>query len=321
MSDKPIYQNKPLYPNLLWQRPVHLYKAEAGKVLVIAGSNQMTGSAILVCEAVFRSGTGILLLGFPESLQKVYKGILPEAMMLPLPETQNATLSQKALAPIQEQSNACDAVILGPGLSQNSETVQLVWQLIFEINKPLVLDDDGLFALIKGLQIIKGKENNAFLADYFKKKVGELVLILDPKEAHKIIQVIKPRELEGIKITESYFEDHKDKIALIISDYLNAIVLLKGPESIICEKNERLVINKSGVGNSIRLASEDVLAGVIGSFISQNPNQIFEACCTAVYLHDLTSIIAAEKNTTRNVLASDIIRFLPEAIKKAETDI
>jgi len=69
----------------LWERPVHMYKYQAGKVLIIAGSRGMAGAAVLTTEATFRSGTGILLLGFPQNLLDVYKGILPEAMTLPLP--------------------------------------------------------------------------------------------------------------------------------------------------------------------------------------------------------------------------------------------
>jgi NAD(P)H-hydrate epimerase len=79
-----IQKGNLLYPNILWQRPVHFYKAEAGKIFVLAGSAGLTGAAILTCEAIFRSGTGLLVLGFPEGLRSIYKEIIPEAMTLPL---------------------------------------------------------------------------------------------------------------------------------------------------------------------------------------------------------------------------------------------
>lgn len=321
MPNKPIYQSKPLYPDLLWQRPVHFYKTEAGKILIIAGSNNMSGSAIMACEAVFRSGTGILLLGFPESLKDICKNILPDAMMLPLPETNGATLSSKSSSQIIEKANVCDANVIGPGLSQNSETVHLIWQIIFQINKPVVLVEDGLQALIKGIQVIRSQENNLFLSDYFRKKPGDLILIIHPKEALKIIQAIKPDELKGIKLTDSYACSNKNIIALMISHYLNSIVIFKGHDNIVCGKEEQLVINKSEELKVDILGSNNILSGIVGSFISQNPNQLFEACCTSTYLYELTLKIATQEINYRNILASDLLRFLPSAIKKAESDI
>ncbi|MFA5196923.1 MAG: NAD(P)H-hydrate dehydratase [Patescibacteria group bacterium] len=321
MPNKVIYQTKPLYPKLLWQRPVHFYKAEAGKVLVIAGSKNMVGAAILTCEAVFRSGTGILLLGFPQGLKDVYKNILPEAMTLPLPETPGLTLSQKAKEEIIDQAKPCDVVIIGPGLSQNAETIQLVWELVFAIHRPIVLDADGLTALARGIEVIKSKENNRFLIDYFKKKDSKLVMTPHPGETYRLIQAIKPEELKDIKITTDYIEKHKESIAPIISHYLNGVVVLKGHDTVICEADSKIVVNKVGGPELATAGSGDVLSGIVGSFVGQNPNQIFEACCTAVYLHGMSGQLAKEKVGERSVIASDIIRFLPEAIKKAEKDI
>jgi NAD(P)H-hydrate epimerase len=312
------YQTKLLFPKLLWQRPVHFYKAEAGKVLVLAGSKGMSGAAILTCEAVFRSGTGILLLGFPESLKSIYAEILPEAMTLPLPETLSQSLAKKSEKMIIEQARSCDVVIIGPGLSSNAETVHLVWQLIFEIEKPIVLDADGLTALSKGIEIMRSKENTAFMVDFFRKKIGELVLTPHPGEAFKIIQAIKPEELRDKKINPDYIEKHKTEIAPIISNKLNAHIILKGHDTAISEPNDKLVVNKIGGPELATAGAGDVLSGIVGSFIGQNPKQIFEACCTAVYLHGLSGQIAKEKIGERSVIASDIIRYLPEAIKTAE---
>ncbi len=321
MSNKIIYQTKPLYPKLLWQRPVHFYKAEAGKVLVIAGSKNMVGSAILTCEAVFRSGTGILLLGFPESLKNIYKDILPEAMTLSLPETPALTLSQKAKDDIVAQSDACDVVIIGPGLSQNSETVQLIWQLIFAIEKPIVLDADGLEALAKGIEVIKSKENNDFLINYFNKKTGSLIITPHPGEAYKLFQAIKPDEFKDIKVTPDYIEKNKKVIVPIIAHYLNCLVVLKGHDTIICQPNGETVINKIGGPELATSGSGDVLSGIIGSFVGQNSKQIFAASCTAVYLHGAAGEIAKKMVGERSVIASDIIRYLPDAIKSAENEI
>ena len=320
MSDI-TYQTKPLFPKLLWQRPVHFYKAEAGKVMVVAGSKTMTGAAILTCEAVFRSGTGVLVLGFPEGLRKIYSEILPEAMTLPLPETPAQTLAKSAEYPILDQASACDSVIIGPGLSQNAETILLTWGVITKTKKPIVIDADGLVALAKGIEVMRSKEDLMFLKKYFSNIEGELILTPHPGEALKIYQALRPTTKSDTKITTSYIENNKDKIAPILSEHLQAYVVLKGNDTVISDRNGKIVVNKIGGPELATAGSGDVLSGIVGSFIGQNPTDIFEACCTAVYLHGLSGHMASNIVGERSLIASDIIRYLPEAIKKAESDI
>ena len=317
---KHVYQTKLLYPKLLWKRPVHFYKAEAGKVLVLAGSKGMTGAAILTCEAVFRSGTGILMLGFPESLKFIYKDILPEAMTLSLPETLSISLSKKSEQIILDQAETCDVIIIGPGLSQNPETIQLIWQLLFRIEKPIVLDADGLFALAKGIEVVRRKEDTDFLIKYFNKIPGRLILTPHPGEALKLFHAIRPTELKDEKVTTDFIERNKEKTGEILTKYLNCLIVLKGHDTIICD-HDNLVVNKTGGAELSTAGSGDVLSGIVGSFIGQNPKKIFEATCTAVYLHGLAGELGKSKVGERSLTASDIIRYLPEAIIKAESDL
>lgn len=318
--NKLINQTKPLYPKLLWNRPVHFYKTEAGRILVLAGSKGMTGAAILTCEAVFRSGTGILLLGFPKSLKTIYKEILPEAMTLELEETPSISLAKKAEEEILAQARTSDVVIIGPGLSTNAETIQLVWQIVLEIEKPIVLDADGLTALAKGIEVMRTRESTDFVVDYFKKLKGTLIITPHPGEAARILNAAKFDEYKNGKIKADYIENHKEQIAPFLADRLNAIVVLKGHDTVIAEPNGRVVINRVGGPELATAGSGDVLSGIVGSFIGQNTNQIFEAVCTAVYLHGLAGRLAKDVVGERSVLASDVIRYLPKAIKQAENE-
>lgn len=278
----------------------------------------MTGAAILTCEAVFRSGTGILILGFPEKLKSIYREILPEAMTLTLPETPSGSLAKRAQKEILEQVKASDVVIIGPGLSTNAETIQLVWELIFEIDKPIVLDADGLSALAKGIEVIRTKESVDFVRDYFKKIKNKLVITPHPGEAAKILKALKLGEFKSIK--NDYIENHKEKFAPYLADLLGVTVILKGYNTVVAEPNGRVVINRVGGPELATAGAGDVLSGIVGSFIGQNPNQIFEAICTAVYLHGLAGKIGKEKVGERSLIASDIIRYLPTAIKQAENE-
>lgn len=317
--EKLIQKDKPLYPEIIWKRPVHFYKSQAGKIFVLAGSARMTGAAILTSEAIFRSGTGILVLGFPEGLKSVYKKIMPEAMTLPLPETPGYTLSQKAKEIILEQIETFDAAVIGPGLSLNSETIHLIWELLFEIEIPLVIDADALSAFSKGLEVMRSKESIDFMKDYLKKSKSRFILTPHPGEAARILKAINHDKYA--KINASYIEGHKEEIASFMADELNSIVVLKGHDTVIAEPQGRLVTNKVGGPELATAGSGDVLSGIIGSFVGQNPNKIFESVVTAVYLHGEAGKLAKDKLGERSVMASDIIRYLPEAIKETENNL
>lgn len=315
---KILNQDKLLYTDILWQRPVHFYKNEAGKILVLAGSQGMSGAAILTCEAVFRSGTGILLLGFPKSLKVVYKEILPEAMTLELPETPSISLSKKAHGEILDQAKASDVALIGPGLSTNAETIQLIWQLLFEIESPIVLDADGLTAFAKGLEVMRAHEGLEFMEDYLHKIKNTFIITPHPGEAAKIINAAKFPDMK--KVTAKEIEDNKESYAPFLANELNSIVVLKGHNTVIAEPNGRIVRNMVGGPELATAGAGDVLSGIVASFVGQNPNKMFEGICTAVYLHSLAGKIAKEKVGERSVIASDIIRYLPEAIKMAENE-
>ncbi|MBW6431828.1 NAD(P)H-hydrate dehydratase [Patescibacteria group bacterium] len=313
---KAIYQTKLLYPEILWERPVHYYKSKAGRILVVAGSRGMAGAALLTCEAAFRSGTGIVTLAFPEELKDSFTGILPEAMTLALPQTHSGSLSKKALEPIVEQIKSTDIVIVGPGLSTNTETVQLVWQLIREIKKTIILDADGLKALAYGIDAIRSKEDKKGVIRFFEKLNPNLIVTPHPGEASKILTALGTEK--NLSKSE-YVDSHKKETATVIFNSIGALTIVKGHETTIYN-GKKLIIDKIGGPELATAGSGDVLAGVIGSFVAQNPKKPFKATATAVYLHSLAGKIAKEHTTERSVTASDIIRYLPEAIKISESE-
>jgi hydroxyethylthiazole kinase-like uncharacterized protein yjeF len=314
---KTIIQNKLLFHEILWERPVHYYKSKAGKVLVLAGSKGMTGAAILSSEAVFRSGTGILTLGFPDRIKDFYKDLLPEAMTLALPSTLSDSLSKKGHDSIVEQSKSCDVALIGPGLSTNAETVQLIWDLVFDLDIPIVLDADGINALATGIEVMRKKESESFMTDFFRKVKKCLILTPHPGEAHRIIKAINDESYDPKKFTPDYIENHKPEIAQFITDKVGCITVLKGHDTVIADK-ENIIVNRVGGPELATSGAGDVLSGIIASFVAQNQNKMFEATATAVYLHGLAGVIAKEKSSERSVMASDIIRYLPEAILSAE---
>ena len=312
---KPVYQEAPLYPKILWNRPVHQYKANAGKIFIISGSKGMSGRALMVCEAVFRSGTGILLLGFPEGLKNDFKDILPESMSLPLPQTNQMTLSSNSLNNIIENSSPCDAAIIGPGLSMNPETVQVIWEVIATINIPLVIAEEGLNSFCKGLEVIRDKESVDYIKNIVLDKLPNRVIIMNLSEVRKLLALLEIGKFNDKEISTNIY-NHLSTL----SRTLGFTIILASSPLVISSPDGVTIVNKIDLAPQNLSSSQiSVLAGVIGSFIGQNPKNIFQAIATAVFVFDSAMFLATkEEIVDKNISGSTIIRFLFAGIKKAE---
>lgn len=314
-----LIQKKPLFPEILWKRPVYFYKSRAGKMLILAGSSGKSGAAILTSEAAFRSGTGVLTVGFPEGLKNVYKGLLPDAMTLALPETLGHSLAKRSMDEILDYSKSVDLVIIGPGLSQNSETQQLIWELLFSIEKTIVLDADGLNAFSLGLKLLRENSGEKGIENYLKKRHFSTILTPHPGEA---LTLLKSTGLnKDKKLNANLIDKNKEKYAPLLAEFLNMTVILKGHDTVVAEPNGRAMVNKSGCPELAVAGTGDVLSGIVGSFIAQSSDKIFEAASTAVYLHGLAGKLAKETLGERSVMASNIVKYLPKAIKMAEEEM
>ena len=312
-----IIQKKLLYPKILKKRLKDAHKKSHGQVLVIAGSKGMTGAAALACKATMRAGAGIVTLAYPESLKEIYKDLLVEVMTIPCPETADGTLSYKALNLLLEKSKYFDIVIVGPGLSKNNETGKLIQDLVAKLEKPIVLDADGLNAL----------ENKT---DLFLKRKNRI--ILTPHEGEMA-------RLTGLSMEE--IKKNRANIAQKFAEKWGVVVVLKGHNTIIAEPVSefgfrasfakvatkvkyrepsfyagRLVINKTGGSALATAGTGDVLCGIIGSLWAENIDEPFESACTGVYLHGLSGDLAEKELGERSVIASDVIEYLSKVIKK-----
>lgn len=291
--NKPIIQNTLLYPKALKKRPKDVHKKQLGKILVIAGSKGMIGAAVLACKAAFRAGAGIVTLAFPESLKEIYKNLLLEVMTLPCPATKEKTLSYKALNLILEKSKDFDIVLVGPGMSKNKDTQKLIQDLVLKLEKPILLDADGLNAL-------QGK------TDLFLKRKNST--IITPHEGEMV-------RLTGLSVEE--IKQDRENVALEYAKEWKVVVVLKGYETVIADSSGKVVINKTGGPALASAGTGDVLAGIISSFWAENIKKAFESACCGVYLHGLASDLAEKELGERSVVASDVIEYLPGAIKNS----
>ena len=267
------------------------HKGDFGHLFILAGSLGYTGAASLCSEAALLSGSGLVTLGIPKSLNVIVARKVTETITFPLPETKAQTLSLKALPLILKKEESVDAFAIGPGLSQHPETVRLIHRLIARIRKPIVLDADGLNALAKDPKILK-------------------------KAKAPVIGTPHPGEMGRLTRQKSAFiQRHREKVAKDFSVRYNKITVLKGYRTVVASPQGKLYINRTGNPGMAKAGSGDVLTGIIGSFLGQGMSP-FEAACRAVYVHGLAGDLAAKEKGEVSLIASDLLNYLPKAFKK-----
>ncbi|MCL5093862.1 MAG: hypothetical protein M1355_01920 [Patescibacteria group bacterium] len=286
-----IIQKKPLYPEILWKRPVFKFGHKAGKLLIIAGSGLKNKEALDTAEAAFLSGTGVLTLAFPESPEKSYGDFIPKEMRLALPETPSKSLSIKGRDVLLDFANSNDVTVIGPGLSKNSETTELIWQLISEFKNLTIISNEALDSLILGLKLIYKKEGIEGLNKFVSNRKSRQIIIFNDKQLKEL----------------RYFALETQKIA----ETLNSTIILikKGLTEIFTEKR----VIKTFTEGELKEDLIPILSGMIGSFCTQNLDKIPEAIATAVYLF-AKSVDLREKDKQRKTLTS----YIKKAIREEE---
>ncbi|MDP2944992.1 MAG: NAD(P)H-hydrate dehydratase [Atribacterota bacterium] len=284
---------KEIVKSLLPFRATYSHKGSFGKVLILAGSVGMTGAAYLASEAAMRSGTGIVVLGIPRSLNQIMEIKLTEVMTLPLAETVKQSLGEEAEETISKLMKNYSVLGIGPGISRQAETQRLVRKIIEKSNIPLVVDADAIYALSKDTNILK------------KVKVP-MVITPHPGEMAKLIN-------KGI----DYILDNQLDIAREIAQEFGIVVVLKGARTIVANKEGEAYINIGDNSGMATGGTGDVLTGIICSLIAQGADS-FSAAIAGVYIHSLAGDLARDIKGERGMIASDILSHVPQAFLSLE---
>ena len=280
-----------LPPGLLPPRPSEMHKGDAGHVFVIAGSEGLTGAAVLCSMAALRSDAGLVTLGLPCSLNDAMESTLTEVITKPLPETKTRSLSTQALPELIRTIERVDAVVLGPGLSQDPQTQQLVKQLVPKIARPCVLDADGLNALADEPAILK-------------RFVAPAIVTPHPGEMGRLIQ-----------LSAAEVQRDRERIAKEFASHYGVIAVLKGHGTIVAHPDGRLWINDTGNPGMATAGMGDVLAGMIGALLGQKL-PAFDAARLGAHLHGLAGDLAASEQGSVGLIASDLLARIPLAIRR-----
>jgi len=280
-----------LFKHAVPKRKPSSHKGDFGRLFILSGSKKMVGCAVLAAQAALRSGTGVLTLGFPEKLYSVMTRRLTESLFFPLPETKKGSLSRKSYQPLLEYLKTQDVLALGPGLSREKETQGVIRKLILSVPRPLVIDADALFPFSGRAKELK------------RIKKG---FVLTP-------HAVEFERLFGFKSGKTDAE-RKDaaRAASLIS---GGVVVLKGHRTVVAEGKKKVFVNTTGNPGLATGGTGDVLFGLVSSFLGQGLEP-FKAASLGVYLHGLAADLAVRKIPQASLLATDLIEYLPLALKK-----
>ncbi len=243
--------------SMLPVRKINSNKYTNGKVFVLAGSRGLTGAAYLCSQAAMKAGSGAVVIGVPESISSVMACKLTEVMTLPLSETEEHSLALKSYDGMASRLEWADTVLIGPGISKNPETLELVRKIVKENNKNYVIDADALSAFKDNLKLLKNK--NIILTPH----IGEFSNLIN-----KNIEDVRNNFYE---LAVNFAKEHK------------VVLLLKNSPTITVNENS-CYINSTGKQNLATAGTGDVLSGIISGICAQTKN-IMTSAIAGVYIH------------------------------------
>ena len=276
---------------ILPARRADQHKGDFGHLLVLAGSLGKTGAAVLTSLAALRAGAGLVTLATAESQQPIVAAMAMEVMTEPLPETPARSLSLRALDRILALVEPRDAVVLGPGLSLDPETQRLIRELVTTLDRPMVVDADGLTALAGHL-------------DLLEKARAPLLLTPHPGEMARLLGCsVREVEEDRITIVQRFCRERRVHLAL------------KGARTVIGSPDGRVFLNPTGNVGMATGGSGDVLTGVVGGLLVQGIGPL-ETLQAGVYLHGLAGDLARDLRGEAGLIAGDLLEQVPQAMRR-----
>lgn len=275
---------------LLPEREKRTNKGSFGRLYIIAGSKDMTGAVALCCEGAFRAGAGLVYACTVQSGISVVQQLVPEAVVIPLTEYNGKVRYECYVEDIAPRIGNASSIAVGPGLGTSDEVTEFVTKLITEVDKPLIIDADGLNAIASNPSVL-------------------LKL--------KQVPIITPHPGEMSRLTGLTIQEILENTVTVARNFAmqyNSVVVLKDARSIIASPSGRVVINVTGNPSMATGGSGDVLTGVISSLVAQGLEP-FYAAVIGTYIHGLSGDICKEKLGSYGVMSWDIAENIANAVK------
>jgi NAD(P)H-hydrate epimerase len=272
-------------------RPAISHKGTFGRVLVVAGSLEYAGAALLTGLGAARGGAGLVCLATPESVGLRLLGVVPELTGLLLPEEAVGLVAPAGWRQLTAAAATYDAVVVGPGLGRHAATLRRTAHLLGEIRRPVVIDADGLTAL-------------AARERWWRTVTAPAVLSPHPGEFARL--------LRGGDAPPDDDDAAREAAANQAARLWEHVLVLKGANTVVAAPDGQILRSAVATPALATAGSGDVLAGVIGAMLAAGLSPL-DAAGVGVAVHAAAGVLAEQRMGTSGVLASDIAGLLPEA--------
>lgn len=269
---------------LLPVRNADSHKGDYGRILLLCGSEGYTGAAALAAMGALRTGAGLVYLGVPRCIYAIEAVKLTEAVVFPLPD-QDGMLSSSAVCRLERRLEQMDAVLIGPGLGQSPDILQVVMYVLENFQGPVVVDADGINVLAAHKDILRGRQ-------------APTVITPHPGEFRRL------------------YPDHAaERIAAAMAAAcdLGVTVVLKGHETVITD-GFGVYVNPTGNPGMAVGGSGDVLAGILTALLGFGL-PVLEASACAAWLHGRAGDLCAKEIGQYGMLPCDMVHALPRLLK------
>lgn len=273
-------------------------KGTFGKLLVIAGSSQACGAAVLSARSAFRMGVGMVKTVTVIQNRDIFLQAVPESMLLTYHETAAEEEQEEFEAALHESFEWADAILIGPGIGTGRQAERLLEECLTDSDLPVVIDADGLNLLAREQKL----QQMAVRAGKGGRKV-----VLTP-------HLGEFARLFGCNVVQA--KEHLLQYPQELAERIQAVIVCKDARTVVTAPGAKEhYLNTSGNDGMATAGSGDVLAGMIAALLAQNMSGLEAAVC-GVYLHGAAGDLAAQKRTTRSMMATDIIEQISHVIEK-----
>ena len=265
-------------------------KNARGSIFVVAGAPQMPGAAVLCATAALRAGAGRLQIGTCASVAAYVGSTVLEALVVALEETSSGAIATSNAPSIVERSGKTDALVIGPGLVDETASAALIAAVAGGLDVPVVIDAAALACFADRTDVVAHLAGRAVLTPH----CGEMASMLQ-------------RSREEIEADPAPF-------ALDAARRFNAVVALKGETTYIADPHGELVRNEHGNAGLATSGSGDVLAGIIGGLLARGTPPL-HAAAWGVYLHAKAGDVLA-KRVGFGFLARELLAEVPPLMRE-----
>ncbi len=271
-------------------------KGVYGHALIVAGSRGKTGAAAMAGMACLHAGAGLVTVAAPTSAIPVIASFAPELMTEFLPETAEGAIAASAGERISSLLETLTLLAIGPGIGTGDGVAAIVRELFAGCPKPMVVDADALNILAAA---------GAW------------------PDTHGKLRVLTPHPGEMARLTGSSVKQvQSDRVACArgFATERDVVLVLKGERTLIAFPDGNVWVNPTGSPAMASGGTGDILTGLIAGMLAQFPNSPHEAVAAAVYLHGLAGELGAAEIGEQPFVATDLLRFLPRAMKETARD-